>query len=413
MTKRALAIAYYFPPMGMGGVTRPLHLFRKLPDFGWDCHVLTIKPVVYRAHEPELLEGLETRKIHRAGSRDPQRLLYLLGLRRAGAATINRTRGLSRKFFPDSKVGWVKPAIKLGRILCDNYRYDCLVSTAPPISAHLVARALQRDFGIPWIADFRDYWTAYKVEDSFDDPRTIERGKTLLREITGQASAVTTVNTSILEYLGGGEMIRNGFDPQVAEGWRRPPDSERFTIGLLGHQLGHMEIDSLVEVLKEMQSRCNGILERLRLIHVGQAEPNWIAGKLDAAKLKIPFQSHGRMSRRRTIDILSCAHLFHFGLLTREGEDFLPGKTFDLLASGRPIIVSAPDGGEVTKVLSGSGRAHIIYRGKLASTADYVESLIRASETGEYAFHPLSEYALRFTTDEMARRFVELMERLS
>ncbi|MBD3258674.1 glycosyl transferase family 1, partial [candidate division GN15 bacterium] len=122
--KTALLICYYFPPLGLAGVGRPLHLVWELPAFGWDCHVLTVKPVAYRAYEPELLEGLDKSIIHRSGSRDPQRLMYLLGMRKVSAQAIDRAKSASDRFFPDSKIGWVKPAVKLGRKLCRQRRFD-------------------------------------------------------------------------------------------------------------------------------------------------------------------------------------------------------------------------------------------------------------------------------------------------
>ena len=56
MNKKVLLICYYFPPLGLAGVGRPLNLFKRLPRFGWDCHVLTVKPVTYWAYEPDLLD---------------------------------------------------------------------------------------------------------------------------------------------------------------------------------------------------------------------------------------------------------------------------------------------------------------------------------------------------------------------
>ncbi|MCK4574663.1 MAG: glycosyl transferase family 1, partial [candidate division Zixibacteria bacterium] len=63
--KRVLLVCYYFPPLGGAGVGRPLSLFRYLPQFGYECDLLTVKPVAYRGYEPELLEGLDQSRIYR------------------------------------------------------------------------------------------------------------------------------------------------------------------------------------------------------------------------------------------------------------------------------------------------------------------------------------------------------------
>ena len=100
---------------------RPLALYKYLPRFGYQCHLLTVKPVAYRMYEPELLDNLDTTYVYRSGSLDPQRLLYLCGLRKVKDKVIRKGRSLSDRFFPDAKVGWVKPALRLGRQLVSNH----------------------------------------------------------------------------------------------------------------------------------------------------------------------------------------------------------------------------------------------------------------------------------------------------
>src|SRR5512140_2538291 len=164
---KVLLICYYFPPLGLAGVTRPLNLFKYLPQHGYDCDVLTVKPVAYRKYEPELLQGLDASRIHRAGSRDPQRLMYLLGIREVNPKTIERGGSLGESLFPDSKVGWVAPAVRLGKRLYRQNSYRAIISTSPPISSHLVGMKLAEQLGVPWVADFRDFWTLRPIEQSY------------------------------------------------------------------------------------------------------------------------------------------------------------------------------------------------------------------------------------------------------
>jgi hypothetical protein len=100
VNRKVLLICYYFPPLGLGGVGRPLNLFKELPALGWDCHVLTVKSVAYRAYEPELLQGLDTSKVYRSGSRDPQRSAKRALLLSISSPTT-KLAGSSRRF------GWV------------------------------------------------------------------------------------------------------------------------------------------------------------------------------------------------------------------------------------------------------------------------------------------------------------------
>ncbi len=147
MKARVLLVAYYFPPLGMAGVGRPLNLFKHLPSFGYDCDLLTVKPVAYRKYEPELLDGLDLSRIYRAGSFDPQRIMYLLGIRQVNPRTIARGSAVGEKLFPDSKIGWVRPAVRLGKKLHARNQYAAVISTSPPISSHLVGMRLAKECG--------------------------------------------------------------------------------------------------------------------------------------------------------------------------------------------------------------------------------------------------------------------------
>jgi hypothetical protein len=51
---RVLIVAYFFPPLGGGGVHRPLGWARHLPALGWDVTVLASGPAGYWIHDESL-----------------------------------------------------------------------------------------------------------------------------------------------------------------------------------------------------------------------------------------------------------------------------------------------------------------------------------------------------------------------
>ncbi|MDX6642953.1 MAG: hypothetical protein QOD76_915, partial [Solirubrobacteraceae bacterium] len=55
-------------------------------------------------------------------------------------------------------VGWLPFALPRALSLARRERFDCVITTSPPHSAHLIGLALRRR-GVPWVADFRDGWT--------------------------------------------------------------------------------------------------------------------------------------------------------------------------------------------------------------------------------------------------------------
>ncbi|MBU0984791.1 MAG: hypothetical protein KKA42_13025 [candidate division Zixibacteria bacterium] len=409
--KRVLLICYYFPPLGLGGVGRPLNLYRHLPEFGWDCHVLTVKPVAYRAYEPELLEGLERSKIFRSGSRDPQRLMYLLGVRTIKPKRIASVQGASDRFFPDNKAGWVSPAVTLGRTLCENYRYDAILSTSPPMSSHVIGRKLHREFDIPWIADYRDFWSLYKAEDTFANPRKVAKARKLMDKIREEASALTAVNSSILEYVGDGTVIPNGYMVEYADAWKNIPTESEFVLGFLGHLSDRHEPAALLRVLRQWSDEALDEFSKVRLVQVGQVDEAWFRSLLEREGLALQADIHGIQPRKRTIELLAQAHVLYAGVTARQGKGLLPGKVSDLLASGRPLLVFAPPDGEVAAALQDTPSCRFD-DDDTERAVTFVRDHYRGFMQGEYTYSALPEYSVPYSSVTLARRMAEVMDGL-
>jgi len=413
MMPRLLLICYYFPPMGGAGVGRPLALFRSLKDHGIDCGVLTVKDVAYRVFEPELLHGLDETRIHRAGSRDPQRLLRLLGVRKVRASRIGHAGRLSNRFFPDPKIGWVAPAVRLARKLIRENRYTAMLSTSPPISGHLVAQAVQVETGLPWVADFRDFWTSRRIEDDIADASRRERAWELIRSIQGSAVMVTTCNPAISEYLGGGEVIYHGYDDKLAQRWRTPSPGSLFNIGLLGTFDELVPVEPLLKVLAVVRNRAPQLLTSVRLLQVGQVDPGWMNGLLDRYSMRDIGVMHGFQSRRRTVEILNEASLFYFALAS--SKECGASRVYDMLVSGRPILAGLPPDSVVAETIVGAGVTDCFdphNAEDIERAAAFVEHLIRRHHAGELSITPRPDYARPFSASAMVAKFADVIHGL-
>lgn len=412
-TSRVLLICYYFPPLGGAGVGRPLSLYRYLPDHGILCDVLTVKQVTYRQYEPALLEGVDTSRIYRSGSLDPQRLLYLAGVRKVKAATIRKGKPISDRFFPDPKIGWVRPAVNLGRVLTANRRYDCLISTSPPISSHLVARKLAREFNIPWLADFRDFWTLYKAEEWFSDPRKVNRAKALLGDITGEATAVTVVNPAIAEYLKAGEVIYNSYDDRRAALWKPPDNRESFKIGVLGTIDKLRPIEPLFRLMAYLREHRPDSLARLKVVQVGSIYDDDFDALLDTYQLRERVECHGLRDREETIRLLSQTSMLYIGLCPEHGRGVVPARLFDLLASGRPLLAAATADSEVARLIRETGSGICFDETGLIAAAECVAGKMDGFLGGDDVIRSDRQTVARFSSRTMTQRFAETIRRIT
>ncbi len=411
--RRILLVCYDFPPVGGPAVGRPLALFKHLSRYGYECDVLTVKPVAYRVLEPELLQGLDTSRIYRAGSHDPQRLMYLLGVRRVRDVIVDQGKKVSDRFFPDHKVGWVKPAVRMGRVLFSNNRYGVVTSTSPPISNHLVAKQLSVEFDTPWVADFRDFWSLHKAEETYQDQRQSVRALDLKETIRRQASVVTAVNSAIGEYIQADTVIYNSYDRDLARLWKTPENSYEYVIGLLGTLNDICPVQPLLKVLAAVRKDEPDLFSKVKLLQVGRVDIQWLQAQLD--KYGVTDRCDIRRFQKRTdsISILSQASLFYLGLPSSKQTGVTPGRIYTLLASGRPILAAVPPGSEVEKLIGQSGNGFCFCGNDVCGAADFLCRQIRLFESNGLDITPLPDYAKEFSSERMAEKFAHLFDRLS
>jgi len=407
--KQVLLVCYYFPPLGGAGVARPLALVRYLPEFGYECHVLTVKPVAYRLYEPELLDEIPDARIYRSGSNDPQRLMYMLGMRQVRARTIEKGRPVADSFFPDSKIGWVRPAVRYGRTLINNRDYHAIISTSPPISSHLVAQKLAREFRRTWIADFRDYWTIHKPEDLYATrPLRRRRAKEILVRIKREATALTAVNGSVGTYVGADRTIRNSFDNDLANRWVLPRE-DRFTIGVLGTINETTPVEPLFRVLAQLRDRAPEQFAGVRVRQVGQGDVEAIKAQAKEFDLEDVVELYGVRPRLETIQLLSEASLLYIGVASERERGLSTGRIYTMLSSGRPILASVPPGAEIEALLEESGNGRCFF-GDIEYAVDYVRVLMQKVLGGESVIVASPPYAEKYSARAMASQFADLLD---
>ncbi len=409
---KVLLVCYYFPPLGGAGVARPLALYKHLPRYGYECDVLTVKPVAYRFFDPDLLEGVDTSHVYRSGSRDPQRLMRLLGMRTVKGSLIQKGRGMGDRIFPDPKKGWIRSAVKLGRVLAENRHYEAIISTSPPMSSHLIGMQLAEEFKIPWIADFRDFWTLYKAEDWFTDEKLIRKAQALLAKITETAAEVSVVNPSIAEYLGRGKTIYNGFDREPAKSWKSPGSSETFSIGILGTLDRLRPVEPLFGALSLLRDQSPDLFANVRIIQVGPIQGDDWQDKVRQYVLGGIIRQYPQTERKESIRILSETSLMYLGL-DESAPGLLPIRLFDMVASGRPMLVCAPTGSVVRDIVDKTENGLVFTYDQLGTAAAYLEDLVARWKKGNLKIDPIPQYAEKHTSERMAESFAELIREVS
>ena len=253
----------------------------------------------------------------------------------------------------------------------------------------------------------------YRVEDTFDDPSLVDRGRQLLRSIRTGAAAVTAVNSSIVDYLEAGHVIANGYDTQRADRWDVPQTNETFVIGIPGNLGEERVLEPLLQVLDNVRVDAPDLCENIQLLQLGQVETAWLSNLLDVRGFTGKYTVHGLKKRDVSIDILSQCTAFFVGLTPDREQGILPQRMFDLAASGRPILAYCSPESEIARMIYETGNGLSFTDATRSTAITYLIELVRQWSRGELVITPRPAYALKYSATEMARKFAELLDSLS
>jgi glycosyltransferase involved in cell wall biosynthesis len=335
--RRALVLAYLFPPLGGAGVQRTLKFVRYLEPLGWEATVVSTKSRHYPARDPSLLEEIprsaqvvRTRALPLAGWLSL--VSYHLGLKRVSAYLS----------WPDGGIGWMPFAFAAALRRVHRDRPDVVFSTSAPYGNHLVALLLARLTGIPWVADFRDEWTANP--HLVDQPRLLARfSERAERAITREATKVT-VAASYFQLRGLADddpkriEIANGVDEDdFSKGSETAPPLDRFVLSHVGTLYDLQDPSAALRVLAALGARHAVDVERVEVRLVGNV---WIPDFAPPPGVRV--EQTGYVDHGRAIAEMCAATVL---LLYVPASSLAPsGKLFEYLASGRPILcLTGPD----------------------------------------------------------------------
>ncbi len=403
-SRSVLIISYYFPPLGLSGVQRPLKLAKYLSCSGWKVYVLTVKPVAYWQQDESLFADLPPEvPVFRAGSADPARLAYLLGRK------IRKESGFSSapSMVWDSKIGFAPFAYWKAARVIKKFGIGTVWTTSPPPSIHRVGARLKRKQGIRWVADFRDPW---EVESPDAGSPLWTKRQDELKALLAQADGVTTVDDEIQYYLAGFaggnpvHTIFNGYDPEDLPQVNKKK-SEVFTLaygGTLNAACNpHLFLKGLARWKKEKQVP-------FRLFLVGRTLGLPVEEWLEELGLEENVILAGYLPHCQALLELSKADLFLLFVGMDEKYRFtLTAKIFEYIGLGRPVFAVAPPNGAVAEFLE----KHPV--GRLAASVEQVAEGLdfyhHQWQSGKKLAIP-EEIRTRFGWDKEAAKLSSILE---
>jgi glycosyltransferase involved in cell wall biosynthesis len=373
-----LLVAYFFPPNWTGGVLRTVKFVKYLAELGWKSTVIAPDwgRVVKRVDDVGFDASLppDTEVIHAGIAGDDDWLWKMLHQ----VPKFWRVEPALREAFqyPDRFARWGKDALPKAREALTLTEHHVVYSTSPPITSHHVALRLKRELGLPWVADFRDPFTdnvlAYGTPPNWR--RRIDRR--LEHQIYREADRIvanTETNRTVLvekHQVTPGKVvtITNGYDEaEFAETPGRPP-SDRFRITYCGSFYSTYNPTAFLAALKRFLARKSDA--RLTLTLAGDA-CRWARENIHDTELLSVLELLGHIPHREVCRLLTSSHLL---LHTYPpGIPYsVPGKLYEYLRSGSPIVAICDRPSEVATLLERTGRGRAFRADELDALTEYL-----------------------------------------
>lgn len=404
--KKVLIITYYWPPAGGPGVQRWLKFVQYLPYFG-------IEPVVYAPQNPRypiIDSSLEATipggiTVVKHPIAEPYRLASFFARGKINQMSRSilpeKKQSLTEKillwirgnlFIPDARKFWVKPSVRFLTTYLEKAGIDTVITTGPPHSLHLIGLHLKKRMGVKWLADFRDPWTSISYHDKLQlTAFSKQRHKKLEKEVLQTANHIvvttraTCADFALLTSVPI-SVIPNGYDVlPIGEA----PVTGKFTLSHIGSLLTGRNPRLLWEVLGQWAAADTAFKDDFCL---------QLAGTVSQEVLEIIYacglfpNTHllGYVNHDRAVELQQRSQVLL--LLETDSENMrgiVPGKVFEYMASGRPVLAVGPSEWEVEGLLAetATGRC-FTYRDK-EGLKNHLEELYRTFKQGALQTQPI------------------------
>jgi GT2 family glycosyltransferase/glycosyltransferase involved in cell wall biosynthesis len=431
--RRVLFLAYHFPPIGGSGVQRNAKFARYLPDFGYEPVVVTgtgKAPGRWTPPDDSLLADIPPdTEIHRLAGREP-------------AISMGRQGRLERLLMLHGRFNswWIRKAADAGRRA--GMGVDLIYASLAPYETAEAAARLARDLGKPWVADLQDPWA---LDEIWLYPTAIHRRRDLhrMRKLLATADAIVMntpeavrrVRTHFPELAEKIVVsIPNGFDPADFTGAAPERDDETFRIvhtGYLYTDLGlrlrktawarrilggmfapvdiltrsHLYLLEAIRLLTEADRSFRSVID----VHLAGAltRQDWeMSQGVNGVRML------GYLNHRESIALLRSADLLFLPM-----QDFppghragtVPGKAYEYLASGRPILAAVPDG-DARDLLDAAGTALLCGPADSGAMASIIAEQIERRGAGEPTPSPDPEVLARFERRRLTEELAEVFD---
>jgi len=423
--KKVLVIVYDFPPYSGGGAAlRTVKFVRYLPEFGWSPKVLTAKKPDSLLADQTLLDQIPRTPLYQIKdlyyslfkdiqdpniTKKPMLRLCKKIIRRA----CHIIKGFCDKylFIPDTHLLWLFPAFFKGLLLIKKDNIEVIYSTSPPHTPHILGYLLSKATGIKTVVDFRDGWSENPYYSSMSGFR-LKLEKKMESLVVNNASAVITTSPALTKSLQsryGKELkaktIYNGYDEADFTGFEylEPVDKHLFTLSYVGSLDGKRIVNNFLNAFSQLKDK------NLRLKFVGHLSH---LNKTLIAESNEDIVVMGKVSHHKAVqEMLAADILISFLFPDEDGNRAIPGKIFEYLRAGKPILAIAPKNGEFARFISSNDLGEVADPFDESEIQDKIQLLFYKWYNGQLD-QPSDNFVSNFSRKQLTKKLAAIFDDL-
>jgi hypothetical protein len=431
--KKILIVTYYWPPSGGSGVQRWLKFVKYLPQYGWTPYVFTPENPAFDIKDESLLKDIPMEaEVIKLPIWEPYQVFQKLSKIFTGKnikanpneMVVKQNPSFFQKvsvwvranlFIPDPRIFWVRPSVNfLNDFIIEN-KIRTVITTGPPHSIHLIGKKLKKNNpGIKWIADFRDPWSEWGFLQSLPLlPITKWYIKRLERNVLQQANDVITVTPSwvtMFQKLGDRKvkLLTNGFDEDDFKNFKRVK-SDKFIICHVGIVNEQCNPTPFMQAMKILLVSKPELQNDLRIRFIGDVKMNFIQEVQHDSRLHGVTEFFDRVSHDKILDYyqsVSVSLLILTGY--KEPESYLPGKLFEYIRVGAPILGVGPVDGDASTILKSSALGKMVAETSVSEIQEYIVNHYEQWKQGIVPVYNVSEID-KFKRESITKGLTDLL----
>jgi hypothetical protein len=341
--KRVLILGLYFPPANFSAARRLEGWSKHLSAFGYEPLVLT------RYYDPEerntgdfYASTRPTLTLHERWIETEQAVYTNFTQSSWGKIPLpGKVRGLGHFIWPDpDHSGWFRQCYDY--LKTSKFKPDIIIGSHSPVGVFRVARKLAERLDVPWVADFRDLWL-----QSLNGDLSSKLKLSLQRRHLRTAGGITVTNEGTVEqmrqqlaplekpiraiYTGAelpGEVLPDDDDRETLEEFERIKAAYSIVLTYPGTLYSEQRVERFLNTIADFNESGRG---PCAVVLYGKHDP--------ALYQQWPFvKVLGQVGHNTSLFLQRNSTALFYSTWPASAP-FFAGKIFELIASGRPVLV--------------------------------------------------------------------------